>query len=56
MKLNKGVVYILQCADDKYYTGSTNQLDRRIREHNRGKCHTTKMRLPVKLVFTLELD
>jgi len=44
-------VYILQCADGLLYTGSTTDIDRRVKEHNRkkgGGC--TRGRLPVKLV------
>jgi len=45
-------MYILECADGSYYTGSTWDLDRRLREHQSGEGanHTTK-HLPVKLVY-----
>ena len=46
-------VYILQCSDGSYYTGITNDLDRRIAEHNEGydtKGYTYSRR-PVKLVY-----
>ena len=46
-------VYILLCNDDSYYTGITNDLDRRIYEHETGyniNCYTYKRR-PIKLVF-----
>ena len=29
-------VYIIECADGLYYTGITNDLERRIHEHNEG--------------------
>ena len=29
-------VYIIECADGLYYTGITNNLERRIFEHNEG--------------------
>lgn len=50
-------VYILECADGSYYTGSTWDLDRRLWEHQNGlgAKHTSK-RLPVKLVFCEECD
>ena len=50
-------VYILECADGSYYTGSTWDLERRLWEHrNRlGARHTAK-RLPVKLVFCEECE
>ncbi|WP_246047908.1 GIY-YIG nuclease family protein [Hankyongella ginsenosidimutans] len=31
-------VYILQCADGSYYTGHTDDLDRRLAEHDNGFC------------------
>lgn len=40
-------VYILQCSDGFYYTGITNNLDRRLREHEAGVdpfCYTFKRR------------
>ena len=30
-------IYILECADGSYYTGSTWDLDRRLREHHNGE-------------------
>ncbi len=45
-------VYIAQCADGKYYTGYTNNLERRIGLHNSGSgAKYLKGRLPVKLVY-----
>ncbi len=46
-------VYILRCADDRYYVGTTRgSLEGRVAEHNTGKFDGyTKWRLPVKLVF-----
>ncbi len=44
-------VYILRCADGILYTGSTTDIDRRVKEHNAkkgGGC--TKGRLPVEFV------
>ena len=49
----KYYVYILSCADKTYYTGITNNINRRLEEHQsgkNGKCYTAR-RLPVKLVF-----
>lgn len=46
-------VYILECKDGKLYTGITNDLTRRIKQHNRGQgCRFTKFRIPVKLVHS----
>lgn len=44
-------VYILHCADDTYYTGITNDLDRRIHEHNHDPkgAKYTKSRRPCTL-------
>ncbi|MDQ3099212.1 MAG: GIY-YIG nuclease family protein [bacterium] len=44
-------VYILQCADTTYYVGCTNNLERRIHQHNNTKhgAHYTKLRRPVML-------
>ena len=45
-------VYVLQSKkDDKFYTGFTNNLKKRIDEHNLGKVKSTKNRLPLKLIY-----
>jgi predicted GIY-YIG superfamily endonuclease len=45
-------VYILKCSDGSYYTGHTDNLEKRWSEHNLGKIDGyTKTRLPVKLVY-----
>jgi putative endonuclease len=45
-------VYILRCADDSYYTGHTDNLEKRIAEHQAGEVKGyTVTRLPVTLVF-----
>jgi len=47
-----GYMYILKCNDDSYYTGSTNNLELRILEHQNGiGANYTKSRLPVELVY-----
>lgn len=44
--------YILECNDGSFYTGWTNNLEKRINCHNKGKgAKYTKGRLPVKLVY-----
>lgn len=46
-------VYILRCADDSYYTGHTDDLEKRIGEHQAGLCDGyTASRLPVELLFS----
>ncbi|MCJ8210706.1 GIY-YIG nuclease family protein [Mucilaginibacter sp. RS28] len=46
-------VYILKCRDNSYYTGITNDLERRLHEHQTGLNNFayTYNRRPVKLVF-----
>lgn len=48
----KCYTYILKCADDSYYTGSTKDLERRLNQHQSGEgANHTKKRLPVQLVY-----
>ena len=45
-------VYILRCADDSFYVGSTWDLERRLSEHNLGLgAAYTRRRRPVTLVW-----
>ena len=47
-----GYMYILRCANGAYYTGSTVNLERRLREHQNGEgSHFTKKHLPCTLVY-----
>ena len=47
--------YMLQCADGSYYVGQTDDLEKRIFEHQEGgKCAYTEARRPVKLVWSQE--
>ena len=49
--------YIVECADGSLYCGWTNNLEKRIADHNAGKgAKYTKTRLPVKLVYYEEFD
>ncbi len=51
-------VYILRCRDGSYYTGITNDFERRLEEHHvgiDGKCYTTRRR-PVTLVYRSEFQ
>ena len=45
--------YIVKCADGTYYTGYTNDLDNRIKEHNNSKrgAKYLRGRLPVRLAY-----
>jgi putative endonuclease len=51
-------VYMLLCADGSFYTGITNDPDRRVWEHNEGiddSCYTFERR-PVKIVYCATFD
>ncbi len=55
--MESGFVYILECSDGTYYTGSTRDLERRLQQHQAGEgSKYTKKRLPVKLIYFEELD
>lgn len=51
-------IYILRCKDDTLYTGITNNLEKRIFDHNNSKIWAkyTKSRRPVTLVWNQEID
>ena len=52
----KYFVYIVQATDNSFYTGSTRNLAKRIREHNFGAKGAKSLRgkKPVKLVYQEE--
>jgi len=43
-------IYILNCSDNKPYTGCTQNLKERIERHQNGHVPATATRLPVKLI------
>jgi len=47
-------VYILECSDKSLYVGCTNNLERRLFQHNNSKkgAHYTKIRRPVILKYS----
>src|ERR1035437_4798090 len=47
-------IYILECADKSLYVGCTNNLEKRLAEHNSQKrgAHYTKIRRPVVLKYS----
>ena len=48
-------VYVVQCADSTYYIGISNDVQKRIDDHNSGKgAKYTQGRLPVKLIYQEE--
>lgn len=46
-------IYILTCADDTFYIGSTTDIEKRLHQHNNLKsgAHYTKIRRPVSLSY-----
>ncbi|NLL90923.1 MAG: GIY-YIG nuclease family protein [Ruminococcaceae bacterium] len=49
--------YIVECSDGSYYTGWTNNLEKRIGIHNSGKGGKyTRSRNPVRLVYYEEFS
>ncbi len=45
-------MYILECSDGSYYTGSTKDLEKRLIQHQNGEgANHTKKRLPLKLLY-----
>jgi predicted GIY-YIG superfamily endonuclease len=53
----KGYMYILRCSDGSYYTGSTNNLEQRLDEHQLGiGSNFTHKFLPVQLAYFEEFD
>lgn len=50
-------LYILQSeVNERYYIGSTIDLDRRLKEHNEGKTTSTRLTRPFKVVFVQEYE
>ncbi|MBK9103666.1 MAG: GIY-YIG nuclease family protein [Saprospiraceae bacterium] len=53
----KGYMYILECANRKYYVGSAQDLKTRLRQHQDGEgANFTKKFLPVRLVYFEEYE
>lgn len=49
--------YILRCSDNTYYTGWTNNLEKRLQAHNSGKGGKyTRSRIPVELIYYEEFE
>ncbi|KRK49830.1 hypothetical protein FC97_GL002212 [Companilactobacillus kimchii DSM 13961 = JCM 10707] len=48
---------MLLCSDKTFYTGTSNDVEKRVATHNAGKgAKYTKTRRPVKLMYTEELE
>lgn len=51
------LVYILKCSDGTFYTGITNDLERRLKAHNKGTASKyTSVRRPVSVIYTEAAD
>lgn len=49
--------YILECSDKTLYTGYTNNLEKRLKNHNEGKgAKYTRGRIPVVLKYYEKFD
>ena len=51
--MEEWVVYILECKDKTLYTGITNNIERRIQQHESGQgAKYTKGRGPFQIIYT----
>jgi putative endonuclease len=57
MMKKKCYVYILQCADNTFYTGWTTDIENRLLQHNKGLASKyTRVRVPVSLFYLEEFQ
>ncbi|MFC3210649.1 GIY-YIG nuclease family protein [Planomicrobium okeanokoites] len=57
METNSHYFYVLECADNSYYAGYTNDLQKRLETHNAGKgAKYTRARGPVKMIHSEEFE
>ena len=50
-------VYVVECNDGSFYTGYATDVERRVREHDRGEgAKYTRGRAPVELVHSEAFD
>ena len=53
----KSTTYILRCADNKLYVGSTTDIEERLKRHNAGYASEfTHLHRPVELVYKEDYD
>ena len=52
--MNHKVYIIKSLASDKHYIGSTESIEKRIREHNSDRVRSTKGKGPYKLIYMEE--
>ena len=51
--MKKYFVYILKCSDDSFYTGSTQDIEKRILRHTAGRgAKYLRGKLPIRLVYS----
>lgn len=49
--MKKMGVYILRCANGRFYVGSTDDVERRLREHAAGNVKATRHIRPIELAY-----
>ncbi|TAK95783.1 GIY-YIG nuclease family protein [Patescibacteria group bacterium] len=54
--MNSFVYLLLSARDNKTYLGSTDNIVRRLREHEDGECKSTAYRRPLRLIYKEEFD
>lgn len=55
--MKKWFVYIARCGDDSLYTGCTDDIEKRLEKHNKGKgAKYTRGRLPITMVYCEEQE
>lgn len=51
------IVYMLRCSDSTLYTGITNDLERRLKQHENGNgSRYVRTRRPFRLVYTEDAE
>jgi putative endonuclease len=57
MEKDNHFFYVLECSDSSYYAGYTNDLIRRVQQHNAGKgAKYTRVRIPVRCIYNEEFS
>ena len=49
-------VYLIECADDSYYAGQTDDIETRMKQHESGRIGYTSSRKPLKLLWSGEFE
>lgn len=52
----RGYVYILKSSDNRFYIGSTSDLNRRLKQHKNGHTQTTRNMKDIDLVLIQEYN